>query len=194
MEEKKEFAKKLYHQGWHIDEIAKALNIEIKFIEEYIKDIIPDSECTYQIIGYTFDELAELVEKPPYKYVNIFNGKPVHQILDSKPLPGEVFRKYSENELINVSNLGRIKIGNEIIEQWEDDEKGKDYLYVKISHIIDNEKYVYRLVAKTWCKKPYNPGNSTKWHVHHISNNGYDNRPSNLIWVKGNDHLNKIHK
>jgi hypothetical protein len=93
-----------------------------------------------------------------------------------------------------VSNLGRIKTGDEIIEQWDDDKNGKGYLYIKIGRIVDYPKYVYRFVAETWCKKPYNPNNSARWCVHHISNNGYDNRPENLIWVKENDHTQKIHK
>jgi hypothetical protein len=195
MEPKKEDIIKLFQQGWNIDEIAKGINVEKIYAEKIIQDnIISNSECVDHIIKYTFDELAQMVEKPPYKYVNLFDGNPVHQILDIDLLPGEIFRKYPENEIIAVSNLGRMKIDNKIIEQWDDDEKGKDYLYVKIGHIIDYPKYVYRFVAETWCKKPYVSNNSTKWHVHHISNNGYDNRPANLLWVKENEHLNKIHK
>jgi hypothetical protein len=189
MEEKQESVKNLYQKGWNIDEIAKTLRVEKDFVEECIRCILSEPECTHQIIGYTLNELAEMIENPPYKYVNVFDGKPVHQILDSKPLPGEVFKEYPENKLIKVSNLGRIKINNEIIEQWEEvEENRRDYLYVKIGHIIDTEKDVYRFVAKTWCKKPYNSDNSIIWQVHHISNNGYDNRPSNLLWVTPKQH------
>jgi hypothetical protein len=191
MDRKIEDMNELFQKGWSTEEIAKAFNVEKEYIEE---NIIQIPKTIPHIIRYTFDELAQMVEEPPYEYVNLFNGIPVHQILDIDLLPGEVFRKYPENELIEVSNLGRIKIDNKIIEQWDDDEKGKDYLCVKIGHIIDYPKYVYRFVAETWCKKPYEPNNSTKWHVHHISNNGYDNRPANLLWVKENEHLNKIHK
>ena len=149
-----------------------------------------ENEFVSHLITYSFAELAQMVEKQPYEYVNFYNGKPIHKILDINSLPGEAFRVYPENENIEVSNLGRIKIGDKVIEQWEDDEKGKDYLYVKIG---EPEKYVYRFVAKTWCQKPMT-FDSEKWCVHHISNNGYDNRPSNLVWVKMNDHSNKIHK
>ena len=30
--------------------------------------------------------------------------------------------------------------------------------------------------------------NASGWEVHHISNDGYDNTPGNLIWIKGDAH------
>ena len=52
---------------------------------------------------------------------------------------------------------------------------------------MDNIKYpVYRFIAETWCLCPSN--NSTGWQVHHISNDGYDNTPGNLIWLKSDIH------
>jgi len=113
--------------------------------------------------------------------VNSFKGTPVYKIMDNDLLPGEVFRKYPINKLIEVSNLGRMKVENKIIEQWDDDTQGKGWLYVKIGKIISYPKYVYRFVAETWCQCP---NILDQWEVHHISNNGYDNRPENLVWVR----------
>jgi hypothetical protein len=140
-------------------------------------------------ITYSLDELAGMIQNPPYAPVTVFGGKPVHEILDSSLLPGEIFRNYSKEKIIEVSNLGRIRINNEIIKQWDDDEKGKDYLYIKIGEIIDYPRYVYRFVAETWCRRS---NDLSGWQVHHISNNGYDNRPCNLLWVTEEQHK-KIH-
>jgi hypothetical protein len=73
-----------------------------------------------------------------------------------------------------------MKIDNEIVEQWDDDANGKGWLYVKIGSIIAYPKYVYRFVAETWCQCP---DDAQGREVHHISHNGYDNRPDNLIWI-----------
>jgi hypothetical protein len=144
-----------------------------------IKDII-----VQHTVNYTLDELISMVKSKEYaydEYVNAFNGKPVYQIMDNTPLPGEVFREYPQNKLIKVSNLGRIRIENKIEEQWDDHSNGKGYLYIKVKHIIDYPEFVYRFVAETWCQCS---NVLDRWEVHHISNNGYDNRPSNLIWVR----------
>lgn len=135
-------------------------------------------------VNYTLDELKNMVKAKEYasdEYVNVFNGKPIYKILDVTPLPGEVFRKYPPKKIIEVSNLGRIKIDNKIIEQWDDHPNGKGYLYIKIKHIIGYPEFVYRFVAETWCQCP---NILDRWEVHHISNNGHDNRPDNLLWIR----------
>jgi hypothetical protein len=137
-----------------------------------------------QIVNYTLDELIDMVKPKEYacdEYVNVFNGKPIYKIVDIDSLPGEVFRKYPQNKQIEVSNFGRIRIDNKIVEQWDDHSNGKGWLYVKIKNIIEYPEFVYRFVAETWCQCP---NILDRWEVHHISNNGYDNRPSNLIWVR----------
>ena len=46
---------------------------------------------------------------------------------------------------------------------------------------------VHRLVASAWLKKPKkkykNYNEKDEYHVHHISNDGYDNTPFNLIYL-----------
>ena len=136
-------------------------------------------------INYTLDELRDIVNTlKEYEFdenVNSFNGKPVFKILDTNSLPGEIFRPYPNNKTIEVSNLGRIKIDNKIIEQFDFHKNRRGYLYIKIDDIINCPELVYRFVAETWCQCP---NILEKWEVHHISNNGYDNRPNNLIWLR----------
>lgn len=45
--------------------------------------------------------------------------------------------------------------------------------------------YVYQIVADIWLEKP---SNASGLRVHHITNNGYDNRPQNLVWVTEAEH------
>lgn len=42
---------------------------------------------------------------------------------------------------------------------------------------------VYHMVADAWLEK-----DAEKTIVHHITDDGYDNRPENLIWVSGDEH------
>lgn len=160
------------------EESFKILTEKFGWYKENIMDII-----VQHTVNFTLDELKGMVISKEHinECVNSFNGKPIYQIIDVNILPGEVFRKYPHNKNIEVSNLGRIKIDNKIIEQWDDHQNGKGWLYVKIKHIIDYPEFVYRFVAETWCQCP---NILEEWEVHHISNNGYDNRPNNLLWVR----------
>jgi hypothetical protein len=105
-------------------------------------------------------------------------------------LESDEFKKYS----IEVSNYGRIRINNIIEKQIEE---GEGCFYIKIK----NRYYpVWRFVAEVWCEFP-SDDTYKRWEVHHISNDGNDNTPENLIWIKDTDHklippkaLNKIEK
>jgi hypothetical protein len=152
-------------------------------------------------INYSLDELKNLVNSTPN---NMFIHKIrrfMYKIKCDNDLPGEIFRKYPKNinhatlefrEYLNsfdgvhnfspieVSNYGRIRCQN-IYHQYEDK---PGWLYVHITHKV---KYpVYRLVAETWLECPFE--DSLNWQVHHISNDGYDNSPSNLVWIKNDFH------
>jgi hypothetical protein len=133
------------------------------------------------LVEYTLEELKAMVQSSDYEVPIKVNGSVVHQNLDPKPLHGEVFRKYPNPEWTScghcyeVSNFGRIRLNDKIIEQKE---TKKGYLSV-------DGQYVYRFVAETWCNPPTN---TQGWEVHHITNNGYDNRPSNLIWIQSAMH------
>jgi hypothetical protein len=132
------------------------------------------SEIVQHIVNYTLNELKIIVKE------------------------GEVFRKYPKNPKraleeirpylegitanIEVGNQGKIKINGDVITPFE---KKKDYYYVTLQGKIDY--LIYRLVAETWCEFPGEDTNG--WHVHHIIDDGLNNRPENLIWVTKNNHL-----
>jgi hypothetical protein len=136
-------------------------------------------------VEYTLEELKAMVQSSDYEVPIEINGKVVYKNTDANLLPGEVFRTYpnpertSHGHCYEVSNFGRIRLNDKILEQ-NNDEPG----YLKV-----HGKCVYRYVAETWCNPP---ANTKDWEVHHITNNGYDNRPANLIWVTEEMHQ-KIH-
>ena len=159
----------------------------------------------YQIIEYENEDLklAELKISRNEKYSPIvFHNKiPIHEILDEN-IPGEIFTTKTikitdtnEREieiLISASNLGRVKNSNGIIRQKVDSEKiTGDWLYVEIE--VENKYHkiwVYKIIANLWCIKPGHDEDEKGiiWDMHHISNNGFDNRPSNLIWLTRCEH------
>jgi len=151
--------------------------------------------CPQWLSELSIDELrkkAKEYRKPsPPKGIEI-NGKIIYENKDNILLENEEFKKHPFYDL-EVSNLGRIKQNNRILEQYDPDKNDKwkcGYLKVKIQGIRkpEIEESVYKLVADTWLKKPendYDPTNKAFNYCdrHHISNNGYDNRKENLIFV-----------
>lgn len=74
---------------------------------------------------------------------------------------------------IYISNYGRIKRNNEIIDlSYQKTHKSKYMRYMG--------KYVHRWVAELFV---YNDDPKNKNHVDHINGNRYDNRAENLRWV-----------
>lgn len=160
-------------------------------------------------VSYSLDELNSIVQKYVYsKTDNSYNGKPVYPNLDDHQLGGECWRPYSTiikatdtdfnfrtnmqkedvgKYEIQVSNIGRIKVGKSVNRQMQNK---FGWLYVNITPKI--KYYVYRLVAEVWNDCPVE--NTTEhavdsyWTVHHLTNNGFDNRPSNLIWLSKEQH------
>ncbi|MDR0718105.1 MAG: hypothetical protein LBF78_00600 [Treponema sp.] len=150
-------------------------------------------------IIYSLDELKELiVSKADAAIIHIIK-RYMHKITTNKRLPGEIFRRYPKNinfayiefrsflesnkfreYNIGVSNYGRIKI-NDIIEKQIEEKEGWFYIKTKDIHYP-----VWRFVAEVWCEFPYN--DACGWQVHHISNDGNNNTPENLIWIKDTSH------
>ena len=114
----------------------------------------------------------------------------------------------TEYNYIQVSNYGRVRVFSdkyfEILPQYENEEKDKDeklnskdyrdgYLYVnlpkavKVKNEYKSTTAVYELIAEYWLKKE---GCDKKcfYDIHHINNNGYENTPANLIWLKKCQH------
>ena len=97
---------------------------------------------------------------------------------------------YSAINSLKISNCGRVEINGDI--KTQADESGKTG-YLKVMG-YPGLGMVYNLVANTWIKKPDNYCSDCILDVHHITNNGYDNRPENLIWLKKCDHSRIDHK
>jgi hypothetical protein len=143
---------------------------ELIKIEELRKELIPNSalDSAFENNSFTF--------MPSYK------GEPYYKITQIDNLPGENFREHPKNHKIKVSDYGRIKYNDETIKKQNI--KKSDYT------LSVSEGPVHRLVAETWQECPFK--DSTGWVVHHLTNNGLDNRPSNLVWVKEDVHC-EIH-
>ena len=159
---------------------------------------ISDDMLVQKLINYRYN-----------KSDNNYHGVCVYKIEQNDELPNEKFIPYNNlflstykfrssislNELldmnITVSNYGRVKIKGKIVTQYQ---YKFGYLAIKITDEILYD--VYRLVAETWVKCPVEntfeyDGNNC-WVVHHITDNGFDNRPENLVWLSRNSH-SKIH-
>ena len=153
----------------------------------------------YQIINYEVEDLRKLFihlnKTEVYKPVFFDNDIPMH-LTESEKINGEIFKEkaiqivtnnYGKIKLkISASNMGRVKYDNKVITQRLIDGK-EDYLVVDIEE--NNKKYeifVYRIVAQVWLSRI--DDNNSQMHVHHITNNGFDNRPSNLMWVSKEEH------
>ncbi len=66
------------------------------------------------------------------------------------------------------------------LEDWRNNFKPELWKVIK-------EDFIYQLVAKVWLKQP-DDINETIYDVHHITNDGYDNRPENLIYLRRDLH------
>ncbi len=110
---------------------------------------------------------------------------------------------------IYASNRGRIKVRKDgcecICALCEEITPGKDINSALFKFLIDNNEkhigwlkakisgnkrclgpYVYQMVADAWF--PDYAYGETDGQIHHITNDGYDNRPENLIILKENEH------
>lgn len=153
---------------------------------------------TKQEMFYTINELNKLIiptSKINQKYESGYQA-PFMKDLNTE-IKEELFRAYPKDERIEVSNFGRIRIFGEVQEQ-EDVYKFAGMLYLKnwkeiiIKGVPLYLPYVYNYVAKTWLE-PHNNDNNI-WDIHHLSNDGYDNSPQNLIWITRNQHKRINHR
>lgn len=149
----------------------------------------------YFTVTYSIDELKRLIDRPIiYRPVNFFRYMPIHLVVDES-IPGEIFkegdvfidRNHPEKAVkIWASNFGRVKINNEICHQKCGRDSHFDYLEIE-KHPYEYLPNVHRIIAFVWCERPQNE-NPHNLKVHHINNNGFDNRPCNLLWVTQDEH------
>ena len=136
--------------------------------------------------------LTKLIELAKRHKQTRYEKKLIHGIAPCdnrsvEPMEGELFKKHPEIDVL-VSNYGRILSmdESEIYEQFPDENPTQyDYLHVRVPGKRPFTVLVYRLVAETWCPRP---DKNLYTEVHHISNNGFDNREQNLMWVTKSQH------
>jgi hypothetical protein len=140
------------------------------------------------LTNLTVEELKAKILPLPHRPFEI-DGIPVFMNFDGTLLPDEVFKKHPQLP-VEASNLGRIRYNGNILLQIPDENNPHPYGYLKVKTIpgVMESKLVYRLVAETWCERPSEIYDT----VHHISNNGMDNRVINLLWVTREQH-SEIH-
>lgn len=155
---------------------------------------------------YTKSELIDLLA--PVVMVNLYYAShdPKHWMwcwMDS--IQFEQWRKCPNFPQYEASDYGRIRNSKskKILKQYEtkyEDSLPKDIKQVieekpdtrKIGYLkVGKGQDVHKLVADAWLVKP----NQDKLHIHHISNDGYDNSPYNLIYIPQSIHTgtNGIH-
>ena len=135
-------------------------NTHEKLSENEIRLLYQHAKASYQIANIKYDMKTEKYTET-WKKLTLLNH-----------------RKRIE---IQVSDFGRIIYDGQIVKQY-DMEKDKGYLYIKQ---IGTTKKVWNLVADSWLIKP---NTECPLSVHHISNNGYDQRPENLIFLTMCEH------
>ena len=154
--------------------------------------------------SYTIEELnkkilptSKINEK--YKHIvniNISSEKYLENLQKNYTVSeNEIWRKYPKDENFEVSNYGRVKYKNELLD-FKDTKKLAGYLLLdfKNEKSLLCDKFVYQMVAETWLIKPDHSRTNTIYEIHHISNDGYDNRVENLIYLTKKEHSKIRHK
>ena len=161
-----------------------------KYTVEKLKDLCPSRS---QI------EVQNKIERETHR-LKIYHSERYNSQVEN--LPGEIWGRLSQKgwEKIFVSNQARIKYlkddGDFEFLNQDEDPSISDFGYL----VIDPEKKypelhklisigyprVYKLVAMAFLGKDEYEGDGSV--IHHIDNNGYDNRPENLIWLTREEH------
>ena len=193
--------------------MKKGENMENKIVQEmYIND---ESNETVKK-EYIVSELKDLIA--PAILINSYYAKCpsrywIWQCKEKEDLEGEKWRGCQSKKIsqYEASNYGRIRDAetHEIIVPYE--KNYKNYTAEQLSTLlkgdlnnnsvgyllIESNLSVHQLVADAWLK-PFKGKifSDDKLEIHHISNDGYDNSPYNLIYVLQTAHTGKggIHK
>lgn len=111
--------------------------------------------------------------------------------LSENDLPGEVWKPYNSNKIegLEVSSYGRVRHENKIVPQKDSDAQGRAVGYLVLDNAELPKCCVYKMVAEVFLGKQTSDG----YHVHHITNNGYDNSVGNLICLTKEQHAQLNH-
>ncbi|MBQ8460032.1 HNH endonuclease [bacterium] len=94
-------------------------------------------------------------------------------------LKGEIWKEFPLDSRYMVSNLGRVRFDGKIQKQKDDKMQ-----YVTLTDENLRKDYIYNFVAFTFLGKIEGDG----YHVHHITNDGYDNSVDNLVLLTATEH------
>lgn len=164
-----------------------SLNVETKTFN--VKSHLSDEEFLdwksrlEQIL--LLSQLRYYKEKKLIAERQIFDSKILGTLCLDEEIPEEIWKNYPPNKKYLISSFGRVKYDNKIVPQK--DEEGKTgYLILddEIFGIKLLKYYTYQMVAVTFLTKL----NEGEYHIHHISNNGYDNSVGNLIYLSKDQH------
>lgn len=164
-----------------------------KYTVEKLKDLCPSRSVI---------EVQNKIERETHR-LKIYHSERYNSQVEN--LPGEIWVRLSQKgwERIFVSNQARIKYlkddGNFEFLNQDEDPSISDFGYLVIDpekkypelHKLISKGYpryprVYKLVAMAFLGKDEYEGDGSV--IHHIDNNGYDNRPENLIWLTEKEH------
>ena len=164
-----------------------------KYTVEKLKDLCPSRSVI---------EVQNKIERETHR-LKIYHSERYNSQVEN--LPGEIWVRLSQKgwERIFVSNQARIKYlkddGNFEFLNQDEDPSISDFGYLVIDpekkypelHKLISKGYpryprVYKLVAMAFLGKDEYEGDRSV--IHHIDNNGYDNRPENLIWLTREEH------
>lgn len=110
------------------------------------------------------------------------------RIMSEDELENETWKRYPLSPKYLVSNYGRVKFEGKIVKQINQiDEDGKEkfgYLVLDKNEVPNGSTYIYNFVAYTFLGKAEGDG----YHVHHITNDGYDNSVENLVLLTKEEH------
>ncbi len=141
------------------------------------------------------ETLRDLVEKPPYECPADYLIEGVFMGKYTDPLPpsnscnkGEKWMRHPFFGHLLVSNYGRIRkdtpTGSLFALPYREEKRMPGYWVVNDGNY---DFFAYNLVAETWLL-PFNPDPLKYKIVHHITNNGFVNSPTNLIYVTNAQH------
>ena len=161
-----------------------------KYTVEKLKDLCPSSSEI---------EVQNKIERETHR-LKIYHSERYNSQVEN--LPGEIWVRLSQKgwERIFVSNQARVKYlkddGDLEFLNQDEDPSIWDFGYLVIDpekkypelHKLVSTGYprVYKLVAMAFLGKNEYEGDGSV--IHHIDNNGYDNRPENLIWLTREEH------
>lgn len=178
-----------------IEKLTEMINDSESMSEQEKSDYIETYKKNYYL---WLDELKQKLINYQPLFMDRRNVSPSFNY-SKHNLQGEIWNKINQSgySKYEISNLGRVKYLGKIVPQKNEIKDGKEHIgylvldkkafqdkYPDTSSNFTQEIYVYTLVAFAFLGKIEGDG----YHVHHITNDGYDNSTENLILLTAEEH------